>query len=116
MSVPILKIPIQTSDRKPFIKEGDTILEYSITVSSDFNMTDVDVDCELYDSDGRLKLSLSSTSGGITVNGQVITFDKIIENNLFSGVYKGDVKFKLPTGEIWRAFNIEYKIVKQYTL
>ena len=118
MSVPVLNIPIQNEDENIFIKEGDTLLSYDIVVSSNFNMTNVIVECQLYDSSGRLKLKLSTENGGLSLNGQTIIFEQISadDNILFSGTYKGDVRFILPDGVVWTPFNIMYHIEKEYTI
>jgi len=118
MSVPVLNIPLQDKSDNIFIKEGDTIISYDITVSSNFDMTDVVVECQLYDSSGRMKLDLSTENGRLSLDGQKIIFEEISadDNILFSGKYKGDLRFNMPNGEVWKPFNIIYNISKEYTI
>jgi len=118
MTVPTYTIPPQSEDFKPFIKEGDTINSFTITASADFDLTGASVKCQVYDKDGRLVLDLSTDNGGLSLDGQVLTFTEIsaIDNKLQSGTHKGDVQFTFFNGKVITPFNIEYVIQKEYTI
>ncbi len=118
MIVPTYTIPPQSEEYKPFIKEGDTIYEFTITASADFDLTGASVNCQIYDKDGRLVLDLSTDNGGLSLEGQSLKFTEISasDNKLQSGTHKGDVQYTLSNGEVITPFNIEYVIQKEYTI
>lgn len=111
-----ISIPPQAEGVCPYIIEGDTIKSFSLTAPASFDLTGASVKCQLY-KDGVLALDLA-TGNGLTLSGQVITFDEIpaVDNNLSEGVYFGDIEVTLANGQVITIFRITYTILKEYTI
>lgn len=118
MSVPVLKIPIQSEAYKPFIKQGDTIPEILFNVSG-LDLTGATIRLKLYDERQVRKVLDLSTGSGITLL-SAITFkiDTIpaAANNLPIGILKGDLEITLSSGVRKTYCNVEYTILKEYTI
>jgi len=124
MSVPLLKIPISTKGCETFIKEGDTIgvIEFDLSPEFQGDLTaDHRIRMQLFR--GAVKeADFSSQSMGITITGATtFEIDEIPENTFKAGTLIGDLQIEeyLDFAEdpinVTTYFNVEYKIVKEYT-
>lgn len=121
MSIPTLKIPI-----KGFIKQGDTIPEILVDMGSEFegDLTSLHiVRMQVYQGNNPvIDIDSTPSKGGITITGdKTFTIDEIQENNLPVDTIKGDLQietysdFAFDPINVQTYFNVEYKIIKQYT-
>tara|TARA_R110002020_G_scaffold334555_4_gene549828 strand:+ start:4282 stop:4620 length:339 start_codon:yes stop_codon:yes gene_type:complete len=112
MSIPILKIPIEG-----FIKKGDTIPKIRISFSDDYigNFETSTIKMQVYN--GNEKIIDVSNGNGITViDSSTLDIDKIQSNDFPIGNFKGDFEVTESNGDKTTYFNIEYTVIKQYTV
>lgn len=113
MGIETVQIP--TGDN--FIKEGDTIPKITMTFSEDIGLTTSTIKMQLY-SGGQRVFSVENDNGITAVSDTVLEIDQVsaTDNNLPSGVLKGDFEITNASGVRTTYFNIEYTILKQYTI
>ena len=117
MGIETLKIPIQSSTVKPYIKQGDTIGKITMTFTElGLDLTTSTIKMQVYD--GSTKIIDISDGNGITVISSIILeIDELSagNNNLPVGCFLGDLEITDATGDRKTYFNVEYTIIKQYT-
>ena len=117
MSIQTIKIPLQSVEYTPFIKEGDTIkkITFEFGATDVIDLTGATISMQLYQ-DGVQTLSID-TSAGITIEStKIFSIDEIEENTLPCGINKGDLQIEFADGTIQTLFNVEYTILKEYTI
>lgn len=118
MSIQTIKIPLQSVEYTPFIKEGDTIQEitFEFGATDVIDLTGATISMQLYQ-DGVQTLSIYSNFNGITiVSAKIFKLDEILNNTLPCGINKGDLQIEFADGTIQTLFNVEYTILKEYTI
>ena len=119
MGIETLKIPIQSTESKPFIKSGDTIPKITFTfgVSDSVDLTTSTIKMQLYSGSEQV-FSIDETSGITIVGAKVFEIDEVLanDNNFPEGVLKGDLEITDTNGVRFTYFNVEYTILKQYTI
>jgi len=112
MCIPILKIPV-----KGFIKQGDTIPKVTVKFSDGYNgnLTTAVVKMQIYN--GNTKIIDVESGNGITVRDETsFDIDEIDNNTLPVGSFLGDLEVTESNGDRTTYFNVEYTIIKQYTI
>ena len=117
MSIQTLKIPIQSTTVKPFIKQGDTISKITMTFTeAGLDLTTSTIKMQIYN--GSIKIIDISNGNGITVNSStVLEINEVSasNNNLPVGCFLGDFEITDSAGNKKTYFNVQYNIIKQYT-
>ena len=113
-----LRIPLQSETVKPFIKQGDTIPAYKITITElGLDLTTAIVKMQLFD--GNCKVYDIETGSGITVESStIIWIDEVEDNNFPAAILKGDLEVNyVENGKQKRKtlYNVEYEILNQFT-
>jgi len=117
MSIDILKIPIQSSTVKPYIKQGDTIPKITITITElGLDLTTATIKMQVYNGATRI-IDISNTNGITVISSTVLEIDEVSasDNNLPDGSFIGDFEITDASGDRKTYFNVEYTIIKQYT-
>lgn len=118
MSIETLKIPIQSSTVKPYIKQGDTIPKITFTFSDadDVDLTTSTIKMQIYNGSQRI-INITNDSGITVVSSKVFEIDEVsAENNdLPTGTHLGDLEITDSNGIRFTYMNVEYTIIKQYT-
>jgi hypothetical protein len=116
MSIHILKIPIQTNDNNVFIKQGDTIPEIIINING-IDLSGAIIRMQLYKSNRRV-LNVQTGNGITNISSTSFKIDEISanDNNLPSGILKGDLEVGFADGTVKTLFNVWYTIYKEYTI
>ena len=117
MSIEILKIPIQSTTVKPFIKQGDTIGKIIMTFTEiGLDLTTSTIKMQIYS--GAIKIIDVTNGSGITViSSTVLEIDEVsaIDNTLPVGCFLGDFEITDSAGSRKTYFNVQYDIIKQYS-
>ena len=120
MDIQTLKIPIQSSNLKPYIKQGDTIpkilFTFDVSDNIDLTLANVSIKMQIYHN-GNKVINVSNSNGITIVSAKVFEIDEVSasENNLPDGISKGDLEITDTNGIRFTYFNVEYTILKQYT-
>jgi hypothetical protein len=118
MSIQTLKIPIQSADVKPYIKQGDTIPKITLAFDAGIDLTAVGVSIkmQLYKGNQRV-FSIENGSGITIINALTFEIDEVAkENNTFpEGSLIGDLEVTDTDGKRFTYFNVEYTIIKEFT-
>lgn len=117
MSLPTLRIPINSPSSGIVIKQGDTIPEITFEFTDlgvDFTTSEIKI--QIYDLSKRL-LNLSVGNGITVISATTFEIDQIeaVNNTFPIGTFIGDLQITDASGVRETYFNIEYTIVKEYT-
>lgn len=115
MSVPVLSIPIQGENVKPFIKQGDTIPKILIN-TPDFSLTEATIKMQLYDKNDKKVFDISDGNGITIVDANNFEIDKVVSNDFPAEKLRGDLEITFSDGDIKTYFNVTYNIVKEFTI
>ena len=118
MGIEIIKIPIQTSTVKPYIKQGDTIPKWEIEFGVDDGVDLIGTTIKMQIYWNKNKVIDVSNGKGITINSALkLTVDERSKSSsiLPVGTSKGDLEITDVAGRRVTYFDVHYTIIKHYT-
>ena len=121
MGIQTIKIPLQSATVKPYIKQGDTIPAWSPSATNwgfDLTAETTLINMQLY-SDKQQVGNYSKGNGITVINATTFRVDEIETNNFPIGCLKGDLEIRwVENGKniTFTFFNLEYEIIRQYTI
>ena len=112
MSIKTIKFPV-----KGFIKQGDTVPAYRITFSNDYtgDFTTATIKMQVYNGNTRI-IDISNGNGMTVLSSNSLEIDEIQNNDFPHGTFIGDFEVTEADGERTTYFNVQYTIIKQYTV
>ena len=119
MGIETVRIPIQSSTVKPYIKQGDTIPKIVFTFDSgdDVNITGSAIAMKLFSNNRNEIFSITVGSGITIINNKEFEIDEVAkeDNDFPFGKLLGDLEITETNSKRTTYFNIEYTILEQFT-
>lgn len=120
-TVQTIVIPIASATVKPYIKQGDTIPEWTVSAPDwgfDLTATGITINLQLFFNRTQQVASYSVGSGITITNATTFVIDEVLANNFPAGTLTGDCQISWLDGAerlTKTFFNVEYIIIKEFT-